>query len=133
MNDDILYDVNLDDQSSESSTHLEVIAEQSRKEVSAIPEMPTIAGKNLFEFEIDTIEDKPWRRPGADITDYFNYGFDEHTWKLYCAKQRSLKEEYKDDNKETGEISPSKERRRAGKSRDEYRGREEYKRRHGYN
>lgn len=24
---------------------------------------------------------------GADITDYFNYGFNEDTWRLYCQKQ----------------------------------------------
>jgi hypothetical protein len=30
---------------------------------------------------IDLIEEKPWREPGVDITDYFNYGFNENTWK----------------------------------------------------
>lgn len=24
---------------------------------------------------------------GADISDYFNYGFDEESWKFYCKKQ----------------------------------------------
>lgn len=28
---------------------------------------------------------------GADITDYFNYGFTEDTWKQYCEKQRRLR------------------------------------------
>jgi hypothetical protein len=28
---------------------------------------------------------------GADITDYFNYGFNEETWKSYCAKQVQLR------------------------------------------
>ena len=27
---------------------------------------------------------------GADITDYFNYGFTEETWQSYCEKQRRL-------------------------------------------
>ena len=31
--------------------------------------------------------------PGADITDYFNYGFTEDTWKQYCEKQRRLRME----------------------------------------
>lgn len=39
------------------------------------------------------MEDKPWRKPGADITDYFNYGFNEETWKAYCDKQRKLRME----------------------------------------
>ncbi|XP_038136628.1 uncharacterized protein fip1l1a [Cyprinodon tularosa] len=33
------------------------------------------------------LEEKPWRRPGADISNYFNYGFDEESWRAYCAKQ----------------------------------------------
>merc|ERR1712013_325367 len=36
-------------------------------------------------------EDKPWRKPGADITDYFNYGFSEDTWAGYCNRQRRLR------------------------------------------
>uniref|UniRef100_A0ACB8FWR5 Uncharacterized protein n=1 Tax=Sphaerodactylus townsendi TaxID=933632 RepID=A0ACB8FWR5_9SAUR len=27
---------------------------------------------------------------GADLSDYFNYGFNEETWKAYCEKQRRL-------------------------------------------
>lgn len=41
--------------------------------------------------------DKPWRRPGTDISDYFNYGFDEFTWALYAAKQETLRGEYNED------------------------------------
>lgn len=28
---------------------------------------------------------------GADLSDYFNYGFNEDTWKAYCDKQRRLR------------------------------------------
>jgi pre-mRNA 3'-end-processing factor FIP1 len=28
---------------------------------------------------------------GADITDYFNYGFTEDTWKIYRERQRELR------------------------------------------
>jgi len=44
-----------------------------------------------YEIEIDSLEDKPWRKPTEDITDYFNYGFNEETWKQYCKKQMSLR------------------------------------------
>jgi pre-mRNA 3'-end-processing factor FIP1 len=44
-----------------------------------------------------TENDKPWRRPGTDITDYFNYGFDEFTWALYASKQEALRTEYDQD------------------------------------
>lgn len=44
-------------------------------------------------------DDKPWRRPGTDMTDYFNYGFDEFTWASYCLKQETLRKEAKDQQK----------------------------------
>jgi pre-mRNA 3'-end-processing factor FIP1 len=46
------------------------------------------------------VEDKPWRKPGADITDYFNYGFNEVSWRTYCAKQKMLRENKKVRNKQ---------------------------------
>jgi hypothetical protein len=53
-----------------------------------------LAGKMLFDHDLDSIEDKPWRKPGADLTDYFNYGFTESTWRAYCIKQRALRDEF---------------------------------------
>jgi pre-mRNA 3'-end-processing factor FIP1 len=38
--------------------------------------------------------EKPWRNPGTDISDYFNYGFDEFTWALYANKQESIRSEF---------------------------------------
>jgi len=52
-----------------------------------------IDGKEVYEIDLDSFEDKPWRKPGADITDYFNYGFNENTWKRYCNKQKAMREE----------------------------------------
>lgn len=49
-------------------------------------------------------DDKPWRRPGSDITDYFNYGFDEFTWASYCLKQDSLRKEVSDQKKQMEEM-----------------------------
>jgi hypothetical protein len=48
-------------------------------------------GKSVLEIDIDALEDKGWRRPGADITDYFNYGFTEETWKGYYQKQIQMR------------------------------------------
>lgn len=50
-----------------------------------------INGVPAHEFNVDGIEDKPWRMPGADITDYFNYGFNEETWKAYCERQKRIR------------------------------------------
>lgn len=58
------------------------------------------AGKPITQVNIDEDlqeNEKPWRRPGTDISDYFNYGFDEFTWALYAAKQDSLRAEYPAD------------------------------------
>ncbi|PHZ16243.1 Fip1-domain-containing protein [Rhizopus microsporus ATCC 52813] len=52
-------------------------------------------GQPITEVNLDDFEDKPWRKPGADITDYFNYGFNEVTWRAYCAKQKLLRENKK--------------------------------------
>ncbi|KAL2070600.1 hypothetical protein VTL71DRAFT_13626 [Oculimacula yallundae] len=55
------------------------------------------AGKPITQVNIDedlNENDKPWRRPGTDISDYFNYGFDEFTWALYASKQDSVRSEF---------------------------------------
>lgn len=49
-------------------------------------------------------DDKPWRRPGTDMTDYFNYGFDEFTWASYCLKQQTLRKEVTDSKKQMEEM-----------------------------
>lgn len=49
-------------------------------------------------------DDKPWRRPGSDISDYFNYGFDEFTWVSYCLKQQEVRKEVGDQKKQMDEM-----------------------------
>jgi len=44
---------------------------------------------------------------GADITDYFNYGFCEETWKLYCERQRQMKSEVGHLNKTVSKSTSS--------------------------
>ena len=43
---------------------------------------------SVLEIDFDAIEDKPWNAEGADISDYFNYGFDEELFKIYQSKVR---------------------------------------------
>jgi pre-mRNA 3'-end-processing factor FIP1 len=54
------------------------------------------------EIDVDLIEhEKPWRRPGADQSDWFNYGFDEFTWSTYCLRQKTVADaivEQKEEN-----------------------------------
>eukprot|EP01103_Thecamoeba_quadrilineata_P014777 TRINITY_DN448_c0_g1_i3.p1 TRINITY_DN448_c0_g1~~TRINITY_DN448_c0_g1_i3.p1 ORF type:complete len:650 (+),score=184.02 TRINITY_DN448_c0_g1_i3:23-1972(+) len=46
---------------------------------------------SIINLDIDTLEEKPWRKQGVEISDYFNYGFNEDTWKQYCSKQIQLR------------------------------------------
>ena len=43
----------------------------------------------IFKFEFDK-SDHRWNKKDADITDYFNYGYNEETWKLYVNKVRKM-------------------------------------------
>lgn len=47
----------------------------------------------IVDVDIESIEDKRWRRSGAHMADYFNYGFDEPTWIEWCAKQKRMRDE----------------------------------------
>lgn len=62
----------------------------------------SINGVPIYDYDIDTMcEDKPWRMPGADLTDYFNYGFNEDSWKVYCNKQKGVRGVAAETTKET--------------------------------
>ncbi|TDZ20189.1 Pre-mRNA polyadenylation factor FIP1 [Colletotrichum sidae] len=74
-------------------------ASKSTIDVNANPAYPP-AGKPITAVNIDEDlpeNEKPWRKPGTDISDYFNYGFDEFTWALYAAKQEAIRGEYSGD------------------------------------
>lgn len=45
----------------------------------------------ISQVPITSYQDKPWRRPGIDLSDYFNYGFDEMSWIAYCNRQDKLR------------------------------------------
>ena len=49
-------------------------------------------GRSIFEIDMTNLAEKPWRRPGADISDWFNYGFDEISWEAYCFRRRTMGE-----------------------------------------
>ncbi|KAJ8916221.1 hypothetical protein NQ315_016360 [Exocentrus adspersus] len=59
--------------------------------VEEFDQIGTINGVPPTEYNLDSLEDKPWRKPGADITDYFNYGFNEDTWRAYCERQKRMR------------------------------------------
>lgn len=71
------------------------------------PVHPTTS-KPILDTDLDadfpSESSKPWRKPGADITDYFNYGFDEFTWASYCLKKQQIPKEIKAINQETEHL-----------------------------
>lgn len=86
MDDEMLY--GSENNSDSKSDSIDVIIEKQEDEKCLNDELPQIDGQAIYDFEIDNMEEKPWLKPGADITDYFNYGFNENTWRQYCASQR---------------------------------------------
>lgn len=67
------------------------IKPQGKFSIEEFESVGVINGVPAHEYNVDGIEDKPWRMPGADITDYFNYGFNEETWKAYCERQKRIR------------------------------------------
>ncbi|CAG8840124.1 7500_t:CDS:2, partial [Gigaspora margarita] len=64
----------------------------------------SLDGTSIYDVDLNSVEDKPWRKPDnnfqsflctyrADVTDYFNYSFNEYTWKAYCVKQKQMRED----------------------------------------
>ncbi|XP_008790389.2 FIP1[V]-like protein [Phoenix dactylifera] len=49
------------------------------------------AHKTIFDIDIESFEEKPWRHPGVDISDFFNFGLDEDKWKDYCKQLDQLR------------------------------------------
>ena len=47
-------------------------------------------GRSILEVDLNALAEKPWRRPGSDISDWFNYGFDEISWEAYCYRRREF-------------------------------------------
>ncbi|AQZ18733.1 FIP1 (YJR093C) [Zygosaccharomyces parabailii] len=54
----------------------------------------TFDGEPVTSLDPEVLREKPWRQPGANLSDYFNYGFNEYTWMEYLNKQEKLRQEY---------------------------------------
>ncbi|KAK6942270.1 Pre-mRNA polyadenylation factor Fip1 domain, partial [Dillenia turbinata] len=42
--------------------------------------------RTIFDVDIDGFEEKPWKYPGVDVSDFFNFGLNEESWKEYCKQ-----------------------------------------------
>lgn len=43
-----------------------------------------LLSRTILDVDIESFEEKSWRNPGVDITDYFNFDLNEDSWKEYC-------------------------------------------------
>lgn len=74
----------------------------SKPDTSVLPPSGTIdlnaegtyEGQPVTSLDPEVLKEKPWRQPGANLSDYFNYGFNEFTWMEYLHKQEKLRQEY---------------------------------------
>ncbi|GAB7355926.1 hypothetical protein MBLNU459_g6568t1 [Dothideomycetes sp. NU459] len=78
----------------------------SKIDVNAVPTWDP-AGKLITEIDMDVDlaeHTKPWRLPGTDQTDFFNYGFDEFTWTQYCMRQQTMASSINAQKQETKQF-----------------------------
>ncbi|XP_057767854.1 FIP1[V]-like protein [Salvia miltiorrhiza] len=47
--------------------------------------------KSIFEVDIDSFEEKPWKLPGIDVSNFFNFGLNEDSWRDYCKQLGQLR------------------------------------------
>ncbi|KAH6827480.1 hypothetical protein C2S53_005277 [Perilla frutescens var. hirtella] len=47
--------------------------------------------RTIFEVDIDSFEEKPWKLPGIDVSDFFNFGLNEDSWRDYCKQLEQLR------------------------------------------
>ncbi|XP_059635492.1 FIP1[V]-like protein [Cornus florida] len=47
--------------------------------------------KTIFDVEVDSFEEKPWRLTGIEISDFFNFDLNEESWKDYCKLLAQLR------------------------------------------
>ena len=52
-----------------------------------------IDGKPVLQVDIESILEKPWRQKGVNQSEFFNYGFNEETWKIYQVLLKYMKEQ----------------------------------------
>ncbi|KAF9619846.1 hypothetical protein IFM89_009597 [Coptis chinensis] len=49
--------------------------------------------RTILDVNIDAFDQKPWKYPGVDATDFFNFGLDEESWKHYCNNLEQFRQQ----------------------------------------
>ena len=89
--------------------------------------------KKIFNYVVDDyksvsveLPDKPWMIPGAEVSDYFNFGFNEESWNNFLMRQISLRQQKIIEKERQLQQEHQKTRDATSESRDRAR-RKEYK------
>lgn len=87
--------------------------------------------KKVFNYVVDDykpmnvdIPDKPWMIPGADISDWFNFGFNEDSWNSFLMRQISLRQQKILEKEKQAQMEQQKIREMQTDSRDRNRKKE---------
>lgn len=61
-------------------------------DLSAPPLLADGSNTSIYDVDIHTLEasGQPWRRPGSDLSRWFNYGFDEVSWGRYVGFRKAM-------------------------------------------
>ena len=72
---------------------------QTRVSPEEYKEFLALGHGDIFDIDTYMVVDAPWRIPGIDPNDFFNYGQTEATWKGYCDRVKQFRLEYTMQNK----------------------------------
>ncbi|CAM9568273.1 unnamed protein product, partial [Phaeothamnion confervicola] len=61
------------------------------EEYPPMHELQKPLGKSAFDVRLNELDDHPWMKGGADLSDYFNYGLTQRTWLNYAERQLQLR------------------------------------------
>ena len=67
---------------------------QTRVSPEEYKEFLALGHGDIFDIELDWVVEPPWRYPGIDPGDFFNYGMNDNTWKNYQDRVKRFRIEY---------------------------------------
>lgn len=56
--------------------------ENQTKEQEELRDLRFTYHRTAFDIDMDELEEQTWRLPHTDVSDYFNFGFNEATWRV---------------------------------------------------
>lgn len=93
ITDPVLREQRLQQLQREKEEREKQLARQQESEENAGRDPTLFSKRTAFDIRFDQIEDKPWERPGADPTEFFNYSFSEQEWLHYAQQQLEVRQE----------------------------------------